>query len=230
MVGKGVMMKSRRASPPQAAIIPNRLVSSQSDFVSLKTGADCSIKARHYAQLVHDHSQLPGAHETPAAECGNDFLSHFKGKYGEAVFDNWLATQGWKPTHQPFREDYTRRVDLDDFVVHGVQIDVKTKKRGEASPYPPLVEYNVNLGKATVDAILHIFLELDPRASLDGAPAAVMLGWATKRSIETLGYKTWPGKLSENGRFTFKRHDWDLKIRHLYKPALLKDYLLGRGR
>jgi hypothetical protein len=58
-------------------------------------------------------------------------------------------------------------------------------------------------------------------------PKGLLLGWATAPSINTWGEKTWPGKVSDNGRFTFKSQDWDVAISKLYLPSLLLPCLQG---
>lgn len=184
-------------------------------------------EAWRLGQLVHDHSQRPGAHRTPAAELGNDVLSHAKGKFGELAFHQWLMSRQFVPTHTPFRDDYTRKVEEDDFIVHGVRVEIKTKMRGTSSPFPPPARYNVNLGKKEIEDALHVFIELSGKVSLKDDPPALIVGWATPDHIAAIGRQIRPGMISDNGAFPFKRHDWDLSISDLFAPMNLLDAIAG---
>ncbi|MDB5072341.1 MAG: hypothetical protein JWM87_3452 [Candidatus Eremiobacteraeota bacterium] len=198
-----------------------RLVSSTSDYFPLAVPDGAGVDAVRYGNMVHEHSQIPGAHNTPAAEEGNDIVSHVKGKYGELLFARWLADKSLTPAHTPFRSDYSRKVDDDDFVVGGVRIEVKAKRRGLNSPFPPALRYNVNMGRRGLEHDVYVFIEVDPRGPIEANPPALIVGWATPRLIQKVGVETWPGKTSDNGDFTFKRYDWDIEIRNLYKPIFL---------
>ena len=208
-----------------ANIVQSRLVISKSEYHVLNPVPGSGSTATRYGELVHGHSQLPGAHNTPAAEEGNDVLSHVKGKYGELLFARWLDDNSLKPTHTPFRDDYSRKIDDDDFIVNGIKIEIKTKRRGMDSPFPPPLRYNVNMGRRGLEHDIYVFIEVDPRGLIETDPAARIVGWATPRLIRNVGVETWPGKVSDNGDFTFKRYDWDIEIRHLYKPSLLLQQL-----
>ncbi|MBB5716816.1 hypothetical protein [Sphingomonas aerophila] len=197
----------------------------QSGYMALPSTRLNGVAAWQVGQLVHDHSQLPGAHRTPSAELGNDVLSHAKGKYGELAFFDWLLEIGLTPDHTPFRGDYTKKVAEDDFIVNGHRLEIKSKMRSDASPFPPKATYNVNIGKQEIENALHIFVEISGKRPLEEGPLAIILGWATPALIRARGQRTWPGKVSANGRFTFKRHDWDLAISDLLKPELLVDEL-----
>ena len=175
--------------------------------------------ASAYGRLVQRHSELPGSHRTPAAEAGNDLLSHVKGKYGELAFMKWLMSEGMLPSHTPFRNDYTRKVVEDDFIVNGIRIEVKAKRRRESSPFPPPANYNVNLGKSGLEASLYVFIEISPKASFEDGPPCLMLGWADQQLIRSVGVRTEPGTRSDAGNFTFKRHDWDIAIGKLREAA-----------
>ncbi len=195
-------------------------------YLPLPIPEGCGREAWRLGALVHEHSQRPGAHRTPAAEMGNDVLSHAKGKYGELAFHLWLTQQGFEPTHTPFRDDYTRKVPDDDFIVNGARLEIKTKMRKVSSPFPPPAHYNVNLGKKEIEDAIHVFVELSGKVDLADNPAAVIVGWATPALIAAKGQRTWPGKLSDNGAFTFKRHDWDLMISDLLPPASLAEAII----
>ncbi|WOS67193.1 MULTISPECIES: hypothetical protein [Sinorhizobium] len=190
----------------------------------------CGYEAWQLGLLVHEHSQYPGAHRTPAAEAGNDVLSHAKGKYGELAFHEWLVRQSVTPTHTPFRNDYTRKVLDDDFVVNGLRLEIKTKMRKVSSPFPPPVHFNVNLGKKEIEDAIHVFIELSSKVKIVDNPAAIIVGWAPPALIADKGVGTWPGKESDNKAFTFKRYDWDLNIRDLLPPAGLIKAIGGARR
>lgn len=204
-------------------------IQSQRDFERLVVTTGNGREAIRYGRMVHKHSLLPGAHRTPAAEEGNDILSHSKGKYGELLFLDWLKRNNFLPSHTPFRDDYSRKVDDDDFIVNGTRIEIKAKMRGESSPFPPPLRYNVNLGKKEIEKAIHVFIEISPRKPLSADPPALILGWALPQHIRQSGVKTWPGKLSDNGRFTFKRYDWDIAIGFLIRPEFLTKYLNHLG-
>lgn len=189
---------------------------------------ECGHDAWRFAKLVQEHSLRPGAHRTPAAELGNDVLSHAKGKYGELVFQLWLSQQGLTATHTPFRDDYTRKVPDDDFIVNGTRFEIKTKMRKSSSPFPPPGNYNVNLGKKEIEDAIHIFVEMSGQVDIFDNPPAVIVGWASPGLIAEKGQRTWPGKRSDNGAFTFKRHDWDLAIRDLFSPGTLASAIHNR--
>jgi hypothetical protein len=87
-------------------------------YINLPAQVGRGAEATRLGRLVHEHSLRPGAHCTPAAEEGNDVLSHIKGKYGELAFYDWLKAQGFEPTHTPFRDDYTEKDSNDDFIVN----------------------------------------------------------------------------------------------------------------
>jgi hypothetical protein len=135
-------------------------------YMPLPIPAGCGKEAWRLGRLVHEHSQQPGAHRTPAAELGNDVLSHAKGKYGELAFQLWLAQQEFTTTHTPFRDDYTRKVPDDDFIVNGIRFEIKTKMRNPRSPFPPPSHYNVNLGKKEIEEAIHVFIEVSSRATM----------------------------------------------------------------
>lgn len=199
------------------------------DYLNLPIPQNCGREAWRLGRLVHEHSQLPGAHRTPAAEAGNDILSHAKGKYGELAFHAWLIHQDLVPTHTPFRDDYTRKVAEDDFIVKGVRLEIKTKMRKVSSPFPPPSRYNVNLGKKEIEDAIHVFVELSCKVAITDNPAALILGWAPPALIAEKGEKTWPGKRSENGIFTFQRYDWDLKISDLLPSSGLLTAIKSAG-
>ncbi len=202
--------------PPTGANVPSPRL--ERPFVPLPIPAGCGHEAWRWGRLVHEHSQRAGAHSTPAAEPGNDVLSHAKGKYGELVFQLWLTQQGFSASHTPFREDYTKKVPEDDFIVNGVRFEIKTKMRGQKSPFPPRLNYNVNLGKKEIENAIHVFIEVSGKTELIEDPEALLVGWAPPQLIAEKGQQTWPGKLSDNGKFTFQRHDWDLAIGDLLPP------------
>lgn len=190
-------------------------------YITLPTPVGIGAEAYRLGRLVHEHSLRPGSHRTPAAEQGNDVLSHAKGKYGEIAFYEWLKSQGIDPEHTPFRVDYTKKVDDDDFIIGGRRVEIKTKMRKVSSQFPPKLHYNVNLGKKTIEDVIHIFIEVSGKKSLVNDPDAIIVGWAPPELIAERGQETWPGKWSDNGDFTFKRFDWDLAIRELLNPSLL---------
>ncbi|MBM6577857.1 hypothetical protein KCP91_15845 [Microvirga sp. SRT01] len=194
-------------------------------FFELPCHPQDGATAWHLGNLVHIHSQRLGAHNTPSAEHGNEILAHAKGKYGEIAFHNWLITLGLVISHTPFRDDYTQKVGDDDFIVNGHRLEIKSKMRTDASSFPPKPYYNVNLGKKGIEEAIHVFVEISGRDPLDRAPPALIVGWATPDLIRKKGEQTWPGKLSDNGRFTFKRHDWDIAISDLFDPFSLSSIL-----
>ena len=194
-------------------------------FLELPCGSQDGVAAWRLGNLVHLHSQRPGAHNTPSAEHGNEVLSHAKGKYGELAFNNWLVQLDLEINHTPFRDDYTRKEVRDDFIVNGQRLEIKSKMRTEASSFPPKDYYNVNLGKKEIEDVIHVFVEISGRRRLVEGPPALIVGWATPDLIRAKGEETWPGKVSDNGRFTFKRHDWDIAISDLLDASLLADKL-----
>lgn len=204
-----------------SSILRTRLVRAKGDFAPLSVVVGMGEDAVRYGNLVYEHSQLPGAHNTPAAEEGNDIISHEKGKYGELLFAKWLDEKSLTATHTPFRNDYSRKVLEDDFIVGGINIEVKTKRRGVDSPFPPALRYNVNMGRKGLEHDIYVFIEVDPKGELKEDPSASIVGWATPPLIRKFGIETWPGKRSDNGKFEFQRYDWDIEIRYLYKPVLL---------
>ena len=208
----------------------SRFVINRADYIKLVVIDRMGADAVRYGNLMYEQSQLPGAHNTPAAEEGNDIISHVKGKYGEILFANWLDNNSLAPTHSPFRDDYTKKVANDDFIVNGLNIEVKTKRRGVSSPFPPQLRYNVNMGRKGLEHDIYVFVEVSPHGEIEANPDALIVGWATPRLIRQAGIETWPGKKSDNGRFTFKRFDWDIEIRHLYKPALLSRQLVRTNK
>lgn len=205
--------------PPSGTKIP--ISQPMGLYMPLPIPAGCGKEAWRLGRLVHEHSQQPGAHRTPAAELGNDVLSHAKGKYGELAFQLWLTQQEFTATHTPFRDDYTRKVPDDDFIVNGTRFEIKTKMRNPRSPFPPPSHYNVNLGKKEIEDAIHVFIEVSGQARIIDSPPALIVGWASPALIAAKGQRTWPGKPSDNGAFTFKRYDWDLAIRDLLPPATL---------
>ena len=196
-----------------------------SDFIAIDMHRKFYSIAKAYGNLVHRHSLLPGAHNTPAAEPQNHVLSHVKGKYGELAFLKWLMNdEGMLPSHTPFRNDYTQKVEQDDFIVNGIQIEVKAKRR-DKSPFPPHEHYNVNLGKSGLEDALYAFIEIDPGGAFEDGPRCLLLGWADSARIRAIGKQLHPGTTSDNGNFSFARHDWDIPINGLYKPKDLIDRL-----
>lgn len=194
-------------------------------FLELPCSPQDGVTAWRLGNLVHLHSQRLGAHNTPSAEHGNEVISHAKGKYGEIAFYNWLLRLGFDVSHTPFRDNYTEKVMDDDFVVNGQRLEIKSKMRTDASSFPPKPYYNVNLGKREVEEVVHVFVEISGRQRLNNGPPALIVGWATPDLIRAKGEQTWPGKVSANGRFTFKRYDWDIAISDLLDAAALADML-----
>lgn len=180
--------------------------------------------------MVYDHSQEAGAHNTPSAELGNEVLAHVKGKYGELLIGRWLIHEKLLPSHTPFRNDYSRKVDEDDYIVNGVTIEVKAKQRGSSSPFPPRLSYNVNMGRRGLEHDIYVFVEIDPQKLISEDPDGMILGWATPERVRSVGSEIIPGATSDNGRFTFKRYDWDIRIGALYKAADLPAALTGTRR
>jgi hypothetical protein len=170
-------------------------------------------RAVWYGELLHHHSLLPDSHCTPAADPEHNIRSHIRGKYGELAFLAWALAAGLPPSHTPFRADYTRRCADDDFVIHGRRIEVKTKKRGAASPWPPPEHYGANLGVSGLDNALYVFVEIAPGSCVPGmGPECALLGWADRELIEARGQRVQPGSVSANGNFTYRRHDWHIPI------------------
>lgn len=200
-------------------------VRSQADFIALSRNDGIGAEAARYGNLVYNDSQKEGAHNTPAAEAGNDIVAHTRGKYGELLFAQWLAEHDFIPMHTPFRNDYRRKVDDDDFIVNGLRVEVKAKQR-TASPFPPRLNYNMNMGRRGLEHDVYVFVEIQSGIEIAHAPKALIVGWATPRSMRQFGIETHPGKRSDNVRgWTFKRYDWDIQIRNLYKASLLHPYL-----
>jgi hypothetical protein len=83
-----------------------------------------------------------------------------------------LIHQDLVPGHTPFRDDYTRKVEEDDFIVNGARLEIKTKMRKESSPFPPPPGYNVNLGKKEIEEAIHVFVELSSKVKLTDNPAS----------------------------------------------------------
>lgn len=101
--------------------------------------------------------------------------------------------------------------------------------RKESSPFPPPTGYNVNLGKKEIEEAIHVFIELSSKVKLTDNPAALIVGLAPPALIAEKGERTWPGKRSENDKFTFQRYDWDLKIRDLLPPSGLIAAITNAG-
>lgn len=204
-------------------------VKSQGDFAALSVYEGIGEEAVRYGNLVYDDSQKVGAHNTPAAEEGNDIVAHTRGKYGELLFARWLAEHEFVPTHAPFRDDYTRKIEDDDFIVNGIRVEVKAKQR-TASPFPPRLNYNMNMGRRGLEHDVYVYVEIQSGVEIASGPKALIVGWATPRSVREFGVETHPGKPSDNVRgWTFKRYDWDIQIRNLYKPSMLQRFL-ARGK
>ena len=185
--------------------------------------------AEMYGRIVYAHSQREGAHNTPAAEEKNNLLSHIKGKYGEIAFLRWLLIRGFFPSHTPFRNDYTIKNQDDDFIVNGVRVEVKSKRRGSRSPFPPPSHYNVNLGMRTLEkGALYAFIEIGNKGTFEDCREALLLGWATTSRIEAVGRRVTPQSTSDNGNFSFQRYDWDIAIADLFPPDELQQYLTDR--
>ena len=186
---------------------------------------DVGKEAVRYGSLIYSDSQKPGAHNTPAAEEGNDIIAHTRGKYGELLFYRWLTEHNFTPTHTPFREDYTKKVEDDDFIVNGVRIEVKAKQRTK-SPFPPYLNYNVNMGRRGLEHDVYVYIEIQSGMDIADNPKATIVGWATPRLVRKFGIERTPGTPSDNIRdWTFKRYDWDIQISTLYKPSLLESFL-----
>ena len=151
---------------------PARQVSSRSDFAQIPVRSCLGDDAIRLGTMVYDHSQEPGAHNTPAAEEGNDRLSHLKGKYGELVFSEWLSANRLAASHTPFRDNYRVKVFDDDFIINQKRVEIKTKRRGEASAFPPSIKYNVNMGLRDLSHDIYVFVEIDPTGSFEQDHAA----------------------------------------------------------
>lgn len=194
------------------------------DYLTLTTThAD---KAIYYAQLIYQHSQLPGAHNTPAAIKGEDYLSHLKGKYGEVLFYTWLKQQqGLRITHTPFREDYTKKCKWDDFIVNRIQVEVKTKRRSVRSIFPPPMHYNANIGQRSMFDYVYVFVEVDPVGEIINNPTGVITGWADLPLLRERARIIHAGDLSDTGTFRFGKDDWDININDLYSPGSLLERL-----
>lgn len=204
-------------------------VASSRNFIHLNSYPNTGEEARRLGELIQAHSQEPGAHKTPAAEEGNDVLSHVKGKYGELLFHIWLIHNGLEPDHIPFRDDYRQKVEQDDFMLGKAHIEIKTKRRGIDTTFPPPTHFNVNMGvRGLNDNLIYVFIEIDPKGEILDNPNAVILGWATSDLIRQHGQETWPGKISANGKFRFRRYDWDIAIRFLYHSETLMGELMRR--
>lgn len=140
-----------------------------------------------------------------------------------------MMSEGLYPSHTPFRNDYRRRVDEDDFIFNGVQLEVKAKRRGEASTYPPRQNYNVNLGLfGLADHLHYIFVEICGAGRFEDGPECLILGWADRALIESRGRPVAPGTTSDGANFPFRRHDWDIYIRDLREPTTLVALLRER--
>ncbi len=198
-------------------------------FATVRLRPETYVVARDYGRLVHAHSQLEGAHNTPAAEERYNELSQIKGKYGELAFLRWVMSERLFPSHTPFRNDYRRRVDQDDFIINGVQLEVKSKRRGKASTYPPPGHYNANLGLfGLADHLYYVFVEICGDGRFEDGPECLILGWADRALIESKGRPVKPGRESDGANFPFQRHDWDIYVRDLREPATLIELLRER--
>jgi hypothetical protein len=174
--------------------------------------------ARRYGELVVSHSELPGSHCTHASNPSFNTLSHIKGKYGELAFLKWCMSSGLVPSHTPFRHDYRQKCPDDDFIVNGHRVEVKAKRRGVRSPFPPLPTFAVHVGKVGLDAGIYVWLEIDPHTPFEDGPACHLIGWGDADLIRAKGQRVAHGSISAGSKFTWQRPDWQVLVADL-RPA-----------